>query len=80
MIENTDARYATTNADDWRLGRASAGTTETVVEDHELKGAALDAALDAAGLPKTGTADEKRARLAEHNDTPAPNTSSNTSG
>lgn len=30
-----------------------------------LKGAALDAALDDAGLDKTGTADEKRARLAE---------------
>lgn len=33
----------------------------------ELKGAALDDALDAAGLPKTGSADEKRARLADHN-------------
>lgn len=32
----------------------------------ELKGAALDEALEAAGLPKSGTADEKRARLAEH--------------
>jgi hypothetical protein len=32
----------------------------------ELKGKALDEALDAAGLPKTGSADEKRARLAEH--------------
>jgi len=31
-----------------------------------LKGKALDDALDAAGLSKTGTADEKRARLAEH--------------
>lgn len=31
-----------------------------------LKGAALDDALDDADLPKTGTADEKRARLAEH--------------
>jgi hypothetical protein len=31
-----------------------------------LKGKALDEALDAAGLPKTGSADEKRARLAEH--------------
>lgn len=31
-----------------------------------LKGAALDAALEDAGLPKSGTADEKRARLAEH--------------
>lgn len=33
----------------------------------ELKGQALDDALEAAGLPKTGSADEKRARLAEHN-------------
>lgn len=32
----------------------------------DLKGAALDEALEAAGLPKSGTADEKRARLAEH--------------
>ena len=32
----------------------------------ELKGQALDDALEAAGLPKSGTADEKRARLAEH--------------
>jgi len=31
----------------------------------ELKGAALDAALTDAGLSKTGTADEKRAALAE---------------
>jgi hypothetical protein len=31
-----------------------------------LKGAALDVALEDAGLPKTGSADEKRARLAEH--------------
>lgn len=31
-----------------------------------LKGKALDAALESAGLSKTGTADEKRARLAEH--------------
>lgn len=32
----------------------------------DLKGKALDAALDDAGLPKTGNAEEKRARLAEH--------------
>lgn len=35
----------------------------------ELKGKALDEALKARGLPTTGNADEKRARLAEH--TPA---------
>jgi hypothetical protein len=47
--------------------------TETATEpdgspsgDDVLKGKELDAALDAAGLSKTGTADEKRARLAEH--------------
>lgn len=34
----------------------------------ELKGAALDAALKAAGLPLTGRADDKRARLAVHQD------------
>ena len=33
--------------------------------DDVLKGAALDDALDDAGLSKAGTADEKRARLAE---------------
>lgn len=32
----------------------------------ELKGAALDEALEEAGLSKSGTADEKRQRLAEH--------------
>lgn len=32
----------------------------------ELKGGALDEALEEAGLPKTGSADEKRARLADH--------------
>jgi hypothetical protein len=42
-----------------------------VIEDAEadtagLKGDALDQALKDAGLPTTGRADEKRARLAEH--------------
>ena len=32
----------------------------------ELRGEALDQALTDAGLSKSGTADEKRARLAEH--------------
>lgn len=31
-----------------------------------LKGAALDAELEVAGLSKSGSADEKRARLVEH--------------
>lgn len=35
-----------------------------VTPPSELKGAALAQALDDAGLPKTGTADEKRASLA----------------
>ncbi len=40
-----------------------------IVEDPEpedLKGAALDDALEEAGLSKSGTVKEKRARLAEH--------------
>lgn len=37
-------------------------------DDGVLRGAALDQALEDAGLPKSGTADEKRARLAEHAD------------
>lgn len=36
------------------------------VEEVNLKGAALDEALEDAGLPKSGSADEKRARLTEH--------------
>jgi len=32
----------------------------------ELKGKSLDEALDGAGLSKSGSADEKRQRLAEH--------------
>jgi len=32
----------------------------------DLKGKGLDEALELAGLPKTGTADEKRAAIAEH--------------
>lgn len=34
-----------------------------------LRGSDLDAALEEAGLPKAGSADEKRARLAEHIET-----------
>lgn len=37
-----------------------------VADPGQLKGKALDAALEAAGLPTTGKADEKRDRLAEH--------------
>ena len=35
-------------------------------EAEELRGKALDKALEDAGLSKSGTVDEKRARLAEH--------------
>jgi hypothetical protein len=35
-------------------------------EAEELKGKALDEALESAGLSKSGTADEKRDRLADH--------------
>lgn len=38
--------------------------------DSELKGEALDQALEDAGLPKTGTADEKRARLRDAQNAP----------
>lgn len=43
------------------------GSTEPE-PDVELKGQALEDALEQRGLPKTGTADEKRARVAEHDD------------
>lgn len=43
------------------------GSADVMAADPaDLKGAALDQALDDAGLSKTGNADEKRARLAEH--------------
>ena len=48
-----------------RLRAAVAGTPEPE-PDVELKGQALEEALDERGLPKTGSADEKRARVAEH--------------
>ena len=44
----------------------SRGWSRVEAPADELKGKELDAALDAAGLPKSGSADEKRARLAEH--------------
>lgn len=51
------------------LGAQVGQPAPTAPEDEpaaELKGAALDEALEDAGLPKSGTADEKRQRLAEH--------------
>jgi hypothetical protein len=45
---------------------SAAHAEEQAAKDAEaLKGKALDDALAEKGLPKTGTADEKRARLAE---------------
>lgn len=43
---------------------ADAGDASAVVDVAELKGQALDDALKAADLPTSGSADEKRARLA----------------
>lgn len=50
------------------LAELSADTERILSEDEalELKGKALDEALDVAGLSKEGSADEKRARLAAH--------------
>ena len=45
---------------------AAIAEEEAVAAAEALKGKALDDALEAADLPKSGTADEKRARLAEH--------------
>ena len=63
-VDDTDAQDADESA------HAEAATDGTPVPGSEtaaeLKGQALDDALEAAGLSKTGTADEKRARLAEH--------------
>lgn len=58
-----DVKVATGANETWLTGR---GFVKVANEGGDLKGTALDEALDAAGLPKTGSADEKRARLAEH--------------
>lgn len=42
------------------------GPREIVPPASDLKGKELDEALEAAGLSKAGTADEKRGRLAQH--------------
>ena len=44
-----------------------------------LRGSALDAALDEAGLSKSGTADEKRKRLEEHQASVVPEVGGETS-
>jgi hypothetical protein len=46
-----------------KLARLPSQRNDAALDD--LKGARLDRALEEADLPKTGTADEKRARLAE---------------
>lgn len=57
-----DAGIGEPNGNETTAAEVADNATET---PEELKGQALDDALEAAGLPKTGTADEKRARLAE---------------
>lgn len=57
--DQLDQKYK--DSAEWEPHKAS---TE---DDGKLKGKALDEALQAAGLPLTGTADEKRAALDEHN-------------
>ena len=65
-VQVADARLSTGAADDWRLGiRPPVVDEQGAGDPPELTGEALDAALEAAGLPKTGTTNEKRARLAE---------------
>jgi hypothetical protein len=52
-----------------RLADGEPVDTEPILDPETvngLKGEALANALDVAGLPKSGTADEKRAKLAEH--------------
>lgn len=56
-----DPRIHGSNADDWRLGKTAPVDD---VAGEQLKGKSLDAALADAGLSLSGTADEKRARLA----------------
>jgi hypothetical protein len=51
--------------------QAKADADANAADDTELKGAALDEALEALSLPKTGTADEKRQRLAAANEAAA---------
>lgn len=65
---HVDDPAAQDQAETEHAAAATDGTpiTDGVVVEVDLKGAALDEALEAAGLTKTGTADEKRARLAEH--------------
>lgn len=59
-----DVQTAHGPAADWLLNK---GYTEVdVVPVDDLKGKSLDAELERRGLPKTGTADERRAAVAAH--------------
>ena len=64
-----DGETATIPDDRWQGYVSQAGVWEGVDEPatpaDELAGQSLDAALTDAGLPKTGTADDKRQRLAD---------------
>lgn len=61
------AEHAAGDPNEVRTPEGGAGDAQGGPESETiLKGAALDAALEEAGLSKSGTADEKRARLAEH--------------
>lgn len=73
LYRNTDTNDVQTAfgaTADWLLNQEPAGLwVEIQVEQpDQLKGKALDDALVAAGLPKSGNVDEKRARLAAYND------------
>lgn len=64
-VEFKDSVAVTDDATIIGYCRRAGYLVEDEPDDGILKGAALDAALDGEGLSKAGTADEKRARLAE---------------
>lgn len=53
-------------ADEPKGAGDAGGDSDDGSDDDMLRGEALDAALEERGLSKSGTADEKRARVAEH--------------
>lgn len=61
-----DVKVIPVEVEDRYTGRGWEQHTSSTSDSADLKGAALDEALESAGLPKSGTADEKRARYAEH--------------
>lgn len=61
---NYDPSTDRANPANWQQDAAPA-PADAPAEEGEPKGEALEEALTAAGLAHTGTADEKRARLAE---------------